>query len=138
MRIFTLSAAFIAICTLSACSGTRSTSVAELTKNDKYMSCTDLELEITEATFLRDKAERNRSLSFRNIIMPLSYPSTYLSASDAVSSASNRIDYLSRLYAVKGCDAQQQQYAAAEAGYGGYAPQGQAAPTAYERPAYGH
>lgn len=138
MRIFTLSAAILALCALSACSGTKSTSVAELTKHDKHMGCTDLELEITEATFLRDKAERNRGLSFRNIIMPLSYPSTYMSASDAVSAASNRIDYLSRLYAVKGCDAQQQQYAAAEAGYEGYNPQGQAAPTAYERPTYGH
>src|SRR5688500_12938548 len=138
MRTFTLSAAILALYALSACAGTKSTSVAELTKHDKHMSCTDLELEITEATFLRDKAERNRGLSFRNVIMPLSYPSTYLSASDAVQSAANRIDYLSRLYAVKGCDAQQQQYAAAEVGYGGYTPHGQAAPTAYERPAYGH
>lgn len=107
---------FLATAVLSltaACSGTKSTTVAELTEYDKHMNCTELQLEITEASFLRDKAERNRGLSIKNVVMPLSYPSTYMSSGNAVDAASNRIEYLSRLSEVKGCNAQQQ-YASAE------------------------
>lgn len=104
-----------ALMLMTACSGTRSTSVADLTKNDKHMSCAELQVDITEATFLREKAERNRGLSFKNVVMPLSYPSTYLSAEGAVDAANNRIGYLTRLHEIKGCAAQGQ-YASADMG----------------------
>ena len=107
-------AGMAALMMTAACSGTKSATVTELTQYDKHMNCTELELDIVEATFLRDKAERNRGLSVRNVVMPLSYPSTYMSAGSAVEAANNRIEYLSRLSEVKGCNAQQQ-YAYMEA-----------------------
>lgn len=105
-----------ALMLITACTGTKSTTVAELTKYDKHMSCSELQMDITEATFLREKAERNRGLSFKNVVMPLSYPSTYMSADGAIEAATNRIDYLSRLHEIKGCEAQGQ-YASADMGY---------------------
>jgi hypothetical protein len=102
---------------ITACSGTKSTTVVELTKYDKHMSCSELQMEITEATFLREKAQRNRGLNFKNIVMPLSYPSTYMSADEAIDAATNRVDYLSRLHEIKGCAAQGQ-YASADMGAG--------------------
>lgn len=116
IKVFSLAAA---VFTLSACSGTKSTTVTELTQYDKHMSCPELQLEITEASFLRDKAARNRGLSVKNVVMPLSYPATYMNAGSAMEAADNRIEYLSRLTEIKGCNAQQQ-YASMEApaGYG--------------------
>lgn len=93
---------------LAACGGTKSSSVVELTQYDKHLDCTELQLEITEAKFLKDKAEKNRGLSVKNVLMPLSYPSTYFSAGDAIETTTARIDYLSRLHEVKGCTNQRQ------------------------------
>lgn len=98
----------------SGCSSTKSEAVQELTRNDKRMGCTELELEMTEAEFFRDRAERNRGMSFRNVVMPLGYPSTYLSADKAIESANGRLEYLTRLHEVKGCGNQQQHMASAE------------------------
>lgn len=127
-----------ALALLAACSGTKSTEVVELTKYDKHMSCPELQVEITEATFLRDKALRNRGLSVKNVVMPLSYPSTYMSSSNAEESASNRIEYLTRLHEIKGCAAAQGQYASADPmGYGMADPMMQqpaAAPVGYQQP----
>ena len=99
---------------VSACAGTKSTKVAELTRQDKHMDCTTLQLEMTEAEFLRDKAERNRGMSLKNIVMPLGYPSTYFSAEGAVDAASTRLDYLTRLYEIKGCANQNYNQASAQ------------------------
>lgn len=126
-------AATAALALLAACSGTKSTEVVELTKYDKHMSCPELQVEITEATFLRDKALRNRGLSFKNVVMPLSYPSTYMSSSNAEDAAANRIEYLTRLYEIKGCEAQGQ-YASADMGYGMADPMMQPSPVAYRQP----
>lgn len=93
---------------LSACSATKSQAVVELNSSDKMLNCTDLQLEMTEAEFLRDKAERNRGLNLHNVVTPLGYPVTYYSADGAIDAATNRIDYLTRLYAVKGCANQPQ------------------------------
>jgi hypothetical protein len=128
--------ALSALMMTAACSGTQSTTIAEMNQYDKHMTCTELQLEITEASFLRDKAESNRGFSIKHVVMPLSYPSTYMSADKAVESTSNRIEYLSRLSEIKGCSGdQQQQYAsAAPMMQGGYAPQ----PMQYApQPAYG-
>ncbi len=98
----------VSLMALAACSGTKSSSVVELSQYDKHLDCTELQLEITEAKFLQDKAEKNRGLSVKNVLMPLSYPSTYFSAGDAIETTTARIDYLSRLYEVKGCTNQRQ------------------------------
>lgn len=110
---------------LAACSGTKSSSVVELSQYDKHLDCTELQLEITEAKFLQDKAEKNRGLSVKNVLMPLSYPSTYFSAGDAIETTTARIDYLNRLHEVKGCSNQRQASASNlpeydGAGRGGY------------------
>lgn len=107
-NIIKVTACAISLIGLTACSGTRSESVVELTQNDKYMDCTELQLEITEAKFLMDKAEKNRGASIKNILMPLSYPSTFFSAGDAIDASSGRIDYLKRLSEIKGCNNQRQ------------------------------
>lgn len=111
----------LALMMLTACGSTKSESVVELTKNDKRMSCTELELEMTEAEFFRDRAERNKGMSVRNVMMPLGYPSTYLSADRAIEAANGRVEYLTRLHEVKGCGENQQQMAAVGGG-GGYYP----------------
>lgn len=112
-RLSRMTLCVAALAALAACSGTKSHSVVELTQYDKHMDCTELQLEITEAKFLHDKAEKNRGLSVRNVLMPLSYPSTYISAGNAVDASNGRIDYLTRLHEVKGCGNQRQ----ASAGY---------------------
>lgn len=106
-NIKSLAAGLAAIALLSACSGTRSYAVDEITSQDKYMSCTNLQLEMTEAKFMREKAERNKSFGLDAIFSPLSYPSTLISANKAESAADNRIAYLQKLYALKNCNNQQ-------------------------------
>lgn len=98
---------------LTACSGTKSTVVADMTPTDKQLSCQEMQMDITEAQFLKTKAEKNRGFSFKHVIMPLSYPSTYMSADEAIDAADNRILYLTKLYDAKGCSGQQQQASAA-------------------------
>lgn len=130
-----MAAGFAAVLLTSACSGTKSTSVAELTQYDKQMSCTELEMDIAEATFLRDKAERNKSFSFKYVVMPLSYPSTYMSAGDAIEAASNRIEYLSRLSEIKGCKGKSQYVSVnPDAAYGHGMPQHGGYPQPYPAP----
>lgn len=111
---------------LTACSGTKSTVVADMTPADKQLSCQEMQMDITEAQFLKAKAEKNRGFSFKNMIMPLSYPSTYMSADEAIEAADNRMLYLNKLYQAKGCDNQQQQAAAT---WGG-----QVTPSSYQAP----
>ncbi len=101
-------AAVTALVLLSACSGTSSTRVAEMTAQDKEMDCERLQIEIAEAEFLKARAEKNRGPRLKHIVMPLSYPSTYMSASKAEDSADTRMAYLSRLYEVKSCEHKQQ------------------------------
>lgn len=118
LRVLKVTASLFILAAMTACSGTKSSSVVEITQNDKHLSCTDMQLEITEAKFLADRAEKNRGASFKNILMPLSYPSTYMSADNAVEASNSRIEYLNRLYEVKGCNNQRQ--ASADTGTGGY------------------
>lgn len=106
-----------AMLALAACAGTKSNAVMELTKYDKHMSCEELQLEMTEAQFMLDKAEKNRGMNLKNVLMPLSYPSTYFSADNAVEASTNRLDYLSRLFEIKACDSQRMASAAPMPGY---------------------
>lgn len=132
-----LAAGTAAVLLLAACGTTKSETVVELTKSDKHMDCTQLQLEITEAEFFRQKAERNRGLSLKNVVMPLGYPSTYLSANKAVDAATGRVAYLTKLYEVKGCGSQQMAGGYDAMGYGGYDQQGGGhAGVAYQQPQY--
>lgn len=140
-RLGKLAAGTVAVLMLAACGATKSETVVELTKSDKHMDCTQLQLEITEAEFFRQKAERNRGLSLKNVVMPLGYPSTYLSANKAVDAATGRVAYLTKLYEVKGCGSQQMAGGYDDMAYGGYDQQGSAGvayqPAYQQQPQYG-
>ena len=92
---------------LSACSGVRSASVKPIQTQDKMLACSDILLEINETEFVRAAAERNRGLNFRNVISPLGYGSTYMSASDAIESADTHINYLRKVYEIRRCENQE-------------------------------
>lgn len=117
-------------CLATACSGTKSTKVAAVQKNDKRLTCNEILLEINEAEFWRDKAENNRGMSFRNLVSPFGYGSTYISASDAIEASDTRVSYLKRIYDIKRCDDPTQQTSAPEAAPSSPAPYAAAYPTA--------
>lgn len=119
---------------LTACSGVKSAKVQSLQPTDKQLACADIKIEVNEAEFFKRKAEENRGLSFRNVLMPHTYPSTYMSSSSATSAAQERIDYLKNIYEIRGCEKVEARIASAPAkptpapvqysgnGYMGYAP----------------
>ncbi len=92
------------IMALAACSGVKSAKVAPVQAEDKKLACADILLEINEAEFFKRKARENRGLSVRNVLMPHTYPSTLISAQDAVGAADERIDYLQNIYTIRHCD----------------------------------
>ena len=102
---------------LTACGSTESRVVQSVQKQDKQLSCTDIMLEINEAEYWHDKANKNRGLSLRNVLHPLGYGSTYMSAADAMDAAETRVDYLKRVYDIRHCadDALDQKIAVAPA-----------------------
>ena len=89
---------------LSACTGSKSDKVTSLQKRDKLLSCKEVQLEINEAEFYRQTAEKNKGPNVRNIMMPLGYVSTYMSAEEAIDASDARVDYLNRIYAIMDCD----------------------------------
>lgn len=89
---------------LTACSGVKSAKVQSLQPTDKKLACADIKIEINEAEFFKRKAEENRGLSFRNVLMPHTYPSTYMSSSRATGAADDRIDYLKNIYKIRNCE----------------------------------
>lgn len=88
----------------TACSGTKSQSVSSLQKRDKNLSCKEIMLEQNEAAFYRKTAENNKGPSVKNVMMPLGYISTFVSAENAIEAANSRIDYLNRIYDILDCD----------------------------------
>lgn len=94
---------------LGACSGVKSAQVEPVKPSDKQLSCTDIELEINEAKFWRDKADANRGLNLRNVVHPLGYGSTLMSSADAMDSAETRMAYLQQIYAIRHCAEMQNQ-----------------------------
>lgn len=94
----------MALVALAAC-GTRSeTGKPAMTRNDKRLSCEDLLLEINDAKFLHDQAEKNKGLNFKNVIWPVGYPETYSSAEEAISNTTARVQYLQNIFNIKKCD----------------------------------
>ncbi len=128
---------------MTACSGQKSTAVQMMQKRDKYLSCQEVMLEINEAEFYRKTAEGNRGFKVQNILMPMGYYSTYISANEAVEASNSRVEYLNRIYEIMKCDDETSQV---KASYQSQAPQyaptySQAAPTPqvqqYSPQAYG-
>lgn len=91
-------------CLATACSGVNSASVAPLQKKDKVLSCKEIMLEQNEAAFYRKTAEKNKGPSFKNVMMPLGYISTYVEAEKAIEASDSRIEYLNRIYDILDCD----------------------------------
>jgi hypothetical protein len=95
---------FLAATLVSACTGQRSERVNSLQKKDKYLSCKEIQLEMNEAEFYRRTAEKNKGPSVQNVMMPLGYISTFMSAEDAIQASDARGDYLNRVYEILECD----------------------------------
>ena len=74
-------------------------------RDDKKLSCKQLVLEMNEVERQRGIAGNQRTPAFEHLYMPLCYPSTYKSAADAMTEASQRLEYLSTIYELNGCDA---------------------------------
>lgn len=90
----------------AACSGDHSDKVVALKKTDKQLNCVQVELEINEAKFLAERAERNRQVGVSDIVAPLSYLSTYQNAEEAIDESQDRIRYLTGIYDILNCEKQ--------------------------------
>jgi hypothetical protein len=88
---------------LSACGGKQSPAASQVTNVDKDLSCEELQLEMNDADYIRQTAEKNKGLSARNILWPFGYPATYMSADEALESANRRLAYLQKVYNIKNC-----------------------------------
>jgi len=93
---------------LAGCSGTPSKKVVAMQSKDKRMTCRELQLEMNEAEFYARAAENNRR-SIKNVLMPLGYMSTYMSAQEAMEASETRVEYLGRISEIMGCDTQSHQ-----------------------------
>ena len=89
---------------LSACGTESEVGKPAMSKNDKFMTCDELLLEINDAKFLNAQAQENKGLKFKSIVWPVGYPETYSSANEAIENTNKRISYLSNIYAIKKCD----------------------------------
>jgi len=122
---------------VAACSGDKSPKVAAvMQKNDKYMNCSEVKLEMNEAEFYDKTARKNEGFHAKYLLMPLGYVSTYMNAEDARQASKERVEYLQSIYDILECDRKQRQmltgpagYTAPENnGYGGPMPSGYAPP----------
>ncbi len=105
MKIFKIALLCMAALVIAACGkesqvGSRS----PVKKDDKFLTCDELMLEINDAQFYRDQAEKNKGLNVRNVVWPVGYPYTYSSAAEAIELSNERIQYLSNIYQIKKCD----------------------------------
>jgi len=94
----------VATMLLTACSGTKSMKVSSMKKSDKNLNCQEIMLEVNEAEFYRNSAEKNKNPGVSSLLMPIGYLYTYTSAQQAVNAADSRIDYLNRIYDIMKCD----------------------------------
>ena len=89
---------------LSSCGGENSPQIKSMQRKDKMLTCKEILLEMNEAEFYKSTAERNKDPKISNMLLPLGYISTYMSAEDAIGAAKARIDYLDRIYQIMECD----------------------------------
>jgi hypothetical protein len=91
---------------VSACSSSTSPQVQAMQKKDKQLTCKEVLLEMNEAQFYQKMAQKNKGPNLKNILMPLGYISTYVSAEDAIEASSARVDYLDKIYGIMDCENQ--------------------------------
>jgi hypothetical protein len=91
---------------VAACSSAPSPQVQAMQKKDKQLTCKEVLLEMNEAQFYQKMAQKNKGPNLKNILMPLGYISTYVSAEDAIEAASARVDYLDKIYGIMDCESQ--------------------------------
>lgn len=89
---------------VSACASHDSTSVKSMQRKDKKLTCKEILLEMNEAEFYKNMAQKNKGPNLKNVLMPLGYISTYMNAEEAIGSSQARIDYLDRIYQIMDCD----------------------------------
>lgn len=90
---------------LAGCTrGHESIKADPISRRDKEMSCEELKLAINDAAYVKQAAKRNRGFRARNVLWPFGYPATFVSAGQAIDSANERMEYLSRIYDIKNCD----------------------------------
>ncbi len=106
--------------------GEDSVKVEPMKKNDRELSCSDILLEINDAEFYKKQAEEKKSLGVKSIIMPLGYIDTYMNADEAITAADSRVEYLRKVYDIRGCQS--------VAGASPYRNQPAAAPITYNPP----
>ncbi len=99
-KLLTLSFAAVL---LTSC-GEQSEKPEPMKRTDKNLSCSDIQLEINEADFYKKQAFDKKKLGVKNIIMPLGYIDTFMSADEAIQAADARIQYLNRIFEIKHCD----------------------------------
>lgn len=90
--------------TLTSC-GEDSVKVEPMKKNDRELSCSDMLLEVNDAEFYKKQALEKKALGIKSIIMPLGYIDTYMNADEAITAADSRIEYLKKIYEIRGCEA---------------------------------
>lgn len=90
---------------ISACGGSESsTSVKTMQKKDKKLSCEEILLEMNEADFYKQMANKNKGPKLKNVLMPLGYISTYMNAEEAIAAADARVSYLDKIYEIMRCE----------------------------------
>lgn len=92
---------------VSGCASSSSPKVKAMQRKDKLLTCKEILLEMNEAEFYRATAQKNKGPSVKNMLMPLGYISTYMSAEEAIGAAEARVDYLDRIYQIMDCDAKE-------------------------------
>jgi hypothetical protein len=91
-------------CTLGACSSSSSVpTLPPMYSTDKQLSCEELQLEINEANFFLQKAEKSRGITVGSIFSPIGYASKLMDAEDAIETSQTRIEYLNRIAEIKQC-----------------------------------
>lgn len=103
-KITIIGCALLGTLALAGCGGKTSPKAPPVTTYDKNLSCDEIKLEMNDTFYLKRMAEENKGLNMRNVLWPFGYPSTYMSAEEAIETADRRLDYLSTVYETKGCE----------------------------------
>ncbi|MDB2414897.1 hypothetical protein N9W34_03910 [Rickettsiales bacterium] len=99
---------FLSILLITSCSTTEyTTKVKAMQRKDKKLSCTELLLEMNEASFYRKVAMRKKGPKLKNVLMPLGYISTYMDAEGAIEASNARVEYLDQIYEILNCAEQE-------------------------------
>lgn len=96
--------ALFSLVLLVSCGGVdESKKIDAMQRSDKHLSCKEILLEMNEAEFYRKMAQKNRGPKLKNVLMPLGYISTYMSAEEAIEASDARVAYLDQIYEIMRC-----------------------------------